>query len=150
MRPASFASFVGFVLTIAATYCPLFRPLGIVNWDMYDCNKPYGIVVLLVAVVGIIGLVFMQMNIARMAAWLLVGLIILFYFLSLLKIHTSFSFIPFHSISRFLAGKIKFRWGWWLLVAGPVLALLGALKEKLKYKIPNQPQAVNNNNIQGL
>jgi hypothetical protein len=36
---------------------------------MYDANKPYGIVVLLVATVGIIGLVFMQMKIARMAAW---------------------------------------------------------------------------------
>ncbi len=55
MRPASFISFVGFVMLIAATYCPLFRPLHITNWDMYACNKPYGIVVLLVAVVGIIG-----------------------------------------------------------------------------------------------
>lgn len=150
MRPASFISFAGFVILIAATYCPLFRPLGIVNWDMYDANKPYGIVVLLIAVVGIIGLVFMQLKIARMAAWLSVILIILFYFLSLLKIHTSFSFIPFHSISRYLAGKIRFKWGWWLLVAGPVLALAGALNEKLKYKIPKQPPAENNSNIQEL
>jgi predicted membrane channel-forming protein YqfA (hemolysin III family) len=150
MRPASFISFAGFVILIAATYCPLFRPLGIVNWDMYDANRPYGIVVLLIAVVGIIGLVFMQLKIARMAAWLSVILIVLFYFLALLKIHTSFSFIPFHSISRYLAGKIKFKWGWWLLVAGPVLALLGALTEKLKYKISIQPPAENNNNIQEL
>lgn len=150
MRPASFVSFVGFVLIIAATYCPLFRPLGVVSWDMYDANKPYGIVVLLIAVIGIVGLVFMQMKIARMAAWLSVALVILFYFLALLKIHTSFSFIPFHAISRFLARQIRFRWGWWLLVAGPAFALSGASKEKLKYKIPNQPQAVNNDNIQEL
>jgi hypothetical protein len=150
MRPASFVSFVGFVMLIAATYCPLFRPFGITYWDMYDANKPYGIVVLLVAVVGIIGLVLMQMQIARMAAWTSVVLVILFYFLSLLKIHTSFSFIPFHPISRFLARQIKFKWGWWFLVAGPALALLGVLNEKSKYKIQDQPQAVNNNNIQEL
>ncbi len=150
MRPASFISFAGFVILIAATYCPLFRPFGITTWDMYDGNKPYGIVVLLVAVVGIIGVVFMQMKIARMAAWLSVILVILFYFLALLKIHTSFSFIPFHSISKFLASKIKFKWGWWLLCAGPVLALLGALTEKSKYKIQIQPEAVNNSNISGL
>jgi hypothetical protein len=71
----------------------------------------------------------------------------LFYFLALLKIHTSFSFIPFHSISKFLASKIKFKWGWWLLVAGPIIALAGALIEKSKYKIPVQHQAVNNNDI---
>jgi predicted membrane channel-forming protein YqfA (hemolysin III family) len=147
MRPASFMSFAGFVILIAATYCPLFRPFGITTWDMYDANKPYGIVVLLVATVGIIGLVFMQMKIARMAAWLLVILLILFYFLALLKIHTSFSFIPFHSISKFLASKIKFKWGWWLLVAGPTLALAGALSEKSKYKIPVQQPAINDGDI---
>jgi predicted membrane channel-forming protein YqfA (hemolysin III family) len=143
MRPASFISFLGFVVLIAATYCPLFRPFGITTWDMYDANKPFGIVILLIAVVGIIGVVFMQMKIARMAAWLSVGLIILFYFLALLKVHTSFSFIPFHAISKFLASKIKFKWGWWLLVAGPVLALVGALSEKSKFKMPTQQQAVN-------
>jgi uncharacterized membrane protein len=150
MRPASFVSFVGFVMLIAATYCPLFRPFGVTHWDMYDANKPYGIVVLLVAVVGIIGLVLMQMKIARMAAWISVVLVVLFYFLSLLKIHTSFSFIPFHPISKFLGRQIKFKWGWWFLVAGPAFALLGVLNEKSKYKIQDQPQAVNNNNIQEL
>lgn len=150
MRPGSFLAFAGFVMLITASYCPLFRPLHLTNWDMYDCNKPYGIVVLMVAVVGIIGVVFNRKEIARMAAWLSLALVVLFYFLSLLKIYTSFSFIPFHSVARYLAHQIKFRWGWWLLVAGPVLALLGVLSQKSKYKIPNQQKAVNNNSIQGL
>jgi predicted membrane channel-forming protein YqfA (hemolysin III family) len=138
MKPGSFLAFAGFVILIAATYCPLLRPLRLTNWDMYACNKPYGIVVLLIAVVGIIGVVFMQRKIVRVAAWLSLILVILFYFLALLKIHTSFSFISFHSIERFLGRQIKFKWGWWLLVAGPVLALAGALIEKPRYKIPNQ------------
>jgi predicted membrane channel-forming protein YqfA (hemolysin III family) len=132
-------------MLIAATYCPLFRPLHITNWDMYACNKPYGIVVLLVAIVGILGVVFMQLKIARMAAWISVILIVLFYFLALLKIHHSFSFIPFHSLEKYLDRQIKFKWGWWLLVAGPILALAGALSEKLKYKIPVQQAVVNEN-----
>ena len=131
-------SFIGFVMLIAASYCPLLRPLHIVNWDMYDCNKPYGIVILLVAIVGIVGLIFMQIKVARMAAWLSVGLVILFYFLVLLKIHTSFSFIPFHSLEKFLDRQIKFKWGWWLLIAAPVIALTGALIEKPRFKMPAQ------------
>jgi uncharacterized membrane protein len=138
MRPGAFLAFSGFVKLMAATYCPLLRPLHLANWDMYACNKPYGIIVLLIAVVGIIGVVFMQRKIARMAAWLSLIVVILFYFLALLKLHTSFSFIPFHSMERFLGNQIKFKWGWWLLVAGPVLALAGALSEKPKYKMPNQ------------
>ncbi|MDB5024013.1 MAG: hypothetical protein JWP78_1768 [Mucilaginibacter sp.] len=138
MRPGSFLAFAGFVILIAATYCPLLRPLHLTNWDMYACNKPYGIVVLLMAIAGIIGVVFMERKIMRMAAWLSLVLVVLFYFLALLKIHTSFSFISFHSIERFLDRQIKFKWGWWLLIAGPVLALTGALSAKPKYKIPNQ------------
>ena len=109
---------------------------------MYDANKPYGIVVLLIAVVGIIGVVFMQNSIARMAAWLSAILVALFYILALLKIHTSFTFILFHAISRFLAKQIKFKWGWWLRVAGPVLSLTGALRYKSTYKMPDQPETV--------
>lgn len=123
-------------MLIAATYCPLFRPLHIVNWNMYKANLPYGIVVLVIAVVGIIGVVFMQRGIVRLAAWLSVILVILFYILSLLKIHYSFTFIPFHSFERFMERQIKFKWGWWLLVAGPILALAGSLKDKPKYKAP--------------
>lgn len=136
MRIPAFISFVGFVLIIVASYCPLFRPLHIVNWNMYKANLPYGIVVLLIAVVGIIGVVFMQTKIVRLMAWISLALIVLFYFLSLLKIHYSFNFIPFHSFERFLERQIKFKWGWWLLAAGPVLAVIGTLKRKPEYKRP--------------
>jgi len=145
MKLRSFMAFAGFVILIAATYCPLFRPFGITTWDMYDANKPYGNVVLLVAVVGIIGVVFMQSSIARMAGWLSAILVALFYILALLKIHTSFTFIPFHAISRFLAKQIKFKWGWWLLVVGPILSLTGALRDKPRLKMPDQSEAVTQN-----
>ncbi|WP_299580055.1 hypothetical protein [Mucilaginibacter sp.] len=97
------------------------------NWNVYDGNKPYGIVILLVAVVGILGTVFNQVKITRLAAWLSLGLVILFYLLALLKVHTSFSFIPFRSVSAYLSGKIKFKWGWYLLFGGPLLALAGVV-----------------------
>ena len=136
MRIPAFISFVGFVLIIVATYCPLFRPLHIVNWNMYKANMPYGIVMLLIATVGIVGVVFMQPKIVRLMAWISLVLVVLFYLLSLLKIHYSFNFIPFHSFERFLEKQIKFKWGWWLLAAGPVLAVIGTLKRKPEYKRP--------------
>jgi len=137
MRISSFISFAGFVILIAATYCPLFRPIGS-HWDMYQANMPYGIVVLTIAIVGIIGVVMMQHKIVRLTAWMSLILVILFYFLSLLKIHFSFNFIPFHSFERFMERQIKFKWGWWLLLAGPILAVAGSLWEKPKYKAPVQ------------
>jgi len=124
-------------MLIAATYCPLFRPI-ISHWNMYQANMPYGIVVLTIAIVGIIGVVMMQRKIVRLAAWMSLTLVILFYFLSLLKIHFSFNFIPFHSFEKFMERQIKFKWGWWLLLAGAVMAVLGSLWDKPKYKAPVQ------------
>lgn len=106
---------------------------------MYDGNKPYGMVILLVAVVGIVGTVFNQVKITRLAAWLSLVLVILFFGLAEIKIHTSFSFIPFHSIGRFLSGKLELRWGWYLLFGGPILALAGVFGRKsaiLKQQTP--------------
>jgi hypothetical protein len=132
MRLSTFISFTGFVMLIAACYCPILRPLHVINWDVFDASKPYGIVILLVATVGIIGAVFNQVKITRFAAWSSLVLVVLFYMLAQLKIHTSFSFIPFHAIENFLARQIKFKWGWYLLFVGPLLALLGAFMEKKK------------------
>jgi predicted membrane channel-forming protein YqfA (hemolysin III family) len=126
MRLNTLSSFIGFIILIAGTYCPVLHPI-IGNWNVYDGNMPYGIVILLVAVVGILGTVFNQVKITRLAAWLSLGLVILFYLLALLKVHTSFSFIPFRSVAAYLSGKIKFKWGWYLLFGGPLLALAGVV-----------------------
>lgn len=118
-------SFAGFVLLIAATYCPLLRPFGLVSWDLYDLNQPYGIVVLLIAVVGILGIVLKQKPLVRLSAWVAFILVVLIYIAALFKVHHTFSFIPFKSLEGFLTKLIKFKWGWYLLFAGPLLAIVG-------------------------
>jgi predicted membrane channel-forming protein YqfA (hemolysin III family) len=127
MRLNTLFSFAGFIMLIAGTYCPILRPFHLYNLDVFAANKPYGIVILLVAVVGILSTVFSQVKVTRLTSWLSLGLVILFYLLAWLKVHTSFSFIPFHSIDAFLTRQIKFKWGWYLLLAGPLLAVGGTL-----------------------
>jgi hypothetical protein len=126
MRLNSLLSFAGFIILIAGTYCPIIKPI-LGSWDVYDGNKPYGIVILLVAVVGILGTVLNQMKITRLSAWLSLGLVILFYILAILKVRMSFDFVPLHFVAKYLTSKLKFMWGWYLLFGGPVLAVLGVL-----------------------
>lgn len=132
MRPNLLLSFVGFVILIAGTYCPILHPI-IGSWDVYDGNKPYGIVILLVATVGITGTVFNQLKIVRMAAWLSLILVIVFLLLAFLKVHNTFSWVPLHFVAKFLTSKIKFKWGWYLLFGGPALALAGVLFSKKNF-----------------
>jgi len=129
MRLSTLLSFFGFVILIAGTYCPIIKPV-FGSWDVYDGNKAYGIVILLVAVVGIAGTVFNQQKIIRLTAWLSLALVILFYFLAVLKVRMSFNFIPLHFVAKYLTSKLKFQWGWYLLSGGPLLALAGFLFKK--------------------
>ncbi len=133
MRLPSLISFIGFVLLIAATYCPLLRPFGLFNWDVYDLNKPYGIVILLMAVVGIIAVVLNRPKLVKLISLISLALVTLLLVAAFLKIHTSFSFIPFKGITGFLERQIKFKWGWYLLFVGPLLALAGTFFKPSKY-----------------
>ena len=141
MRIPVFISFVGFVLLIMATFCPVLKLFYVVNWDVYDGSMPYGIVILLVGVVGIISAVFNELKIIRLAAQLSLGLVVLFYLLTLLKIYTSFGFISIntngvkintghslsHSVDKFLVSKVKFMWGIYVLFLGGILAVAPAV-----------------------
>ena len=133
MRLPSLISFIGFVLLMAATYCPLLRPFGIFNWDVYDLNRPYGMVILLMAVVGIIAVVLNRPKLVKLIALISLTLVALLLLAAFLKIHTSFSFIPFKGITGFLERQIKFKWGWYVLFAGPLLALAGTFFKPSKY-----------------
>jgi hypothetical protein len=137
MRISSILSFVGFVLLFAGTYCPLLRPFHIMNWNVYQLNQPYGLVMLLVAIIGIAGSFLNQPKIIRAAAWGSVVLVVMLLIAALLKIHFAFSFIPFHKFEAFLARQVKFKWGWYVLFTGAAFALAGALSiRKITVKAP--------------
>ncbi|HMG08113.1 MAG TPA: hypothetical protein VK609_06355 [Mucilaginibacter sp.] len=137
MRISSILSFVGFVLLFAGTYCPLLRPFHIMNWNVYQLNQPYGLVMLLVAVIGIAASFLNQPQIIRAAAWGSMVLVVMLFIAALLKIHFAFSFIPFQKFEAFLAKQVKFKWGWYVLFTGAGLALAGALSiRKITVKAP--------------
>ncbi len=130
MAPRTFVSFAGFVLLIAGIFSPLISPLGLIKWNLFDLNKPFGIVLLAFAVTGLIAAIMKNNQLIKFAAWFTLGLVILVFVAAVMKVNTSFSFIPFPKLSHTLSGLIHYRWGWFLLFAGPILALLGTGERK--------------------
>ncbi len=137
MRLSSFVSLLGFILVIAGTYCPLLRPFGLFNWDVYALNKPYGIVILALAIAGIAGLILQQATLARVASYIVLLLVVLLFVAAIFKVNTTFSFIPFKGMANGLVRLIKFKWGWYLLFTGAILAVIGAVSNK-RILIPAQ------------
>jgi hypothetical protein len=130
MRPASLLSLLGFVILIAATFCPMLRPFHLMNWNVYKLNQPYGMVIMLVGVIGILCTVLNQTKVTRIAAWAALVLVVLLYIAAFLKVKASFSFIPFKGINGFLTRQIAFKWGWYVLFTGAVLPVIGASLSK--------------------
>ena|ERR1700761_8856815 len=133
MRLPSLVSFIGFVLLMAGTYCPLLRPFFLSSWDAYDLNQPYAMLLLLIGIVGILGVMLNQAKLVRVIAWLSLALVVVFLIAAFLKVHTSFSFIPFKTVAGFLTHQIKFKWGWYVLLSGSVLALAGTFAKQKRY-----------------
>ena len=134
MRPASLLSLTGFILLIVATFCPMLRPFHLFNMNVYKLNQPYGMAIMLVGVIGILCTMLNQTKVTRIAAWASLVLVLLLYIAAFLKVKASFSFIPFKGIEGFFTRQIAFKWGWYVLFAGPVLAVIGvSLSKKRVY-----------------
>ena len=130
MRPASLLAFLGFIVLIAATFCPMLRPFHLFNWNVYKLNQPYGLMIMLTGVIGILGTVLNQAKVSRLAAFISLGLVVLLFIAAVLKVKTTFSFIPFKGINGFLTRQIAFKWGWYVLFAGPLMSVTGVLVSK--------------------
>jgi len=130
MRIGSFITLVGFILIIAGTFCPLLRPFGLFSMDVYALKKPYGIVMLVVAIVGVLSSILQQRKLASAAAIVSLLLIVLLYGAAVLQVSTTFNFIPFKGISSGLAKLIKFKWGWYVLFIGGVISVVGAVANR--------------------
>ncbi len=130
MAPRNFISFAGFILLIAGIFSPLISPLGLVKWNLFDLNQPFAIVVLVIAIIGLAGTMLKSNQLAKFASWIALGLVTLVFIAAIMKVNTAFSFIPFPKLSHTLSGLIHYRWGWYLLFLGSVLALLGSRKKK--------------------
>lgn len=136
MALRNFVSIAGFILLIAGIFSPLISPLGLVKWNLFDLNKTFGIILLAIAITGLAAAIIKNIALVKFAAWFTLGLVLLVFIAAIMKVNTTFSFIPFPKLSHTLSGLIHYRWGWYLLFAGPILALPGSGKrESLHTKI---------------
>ncbi len=127
MAPRTFISFAGFILLIAGLFSPLISPLGLVQWNLFNLNKTFAVIILIVAAAGLIAAIIRNNQLLRLSSWIALGLVVLVFIAAVMKVQTSFSFIPFPKIANTLSGFIHYRWGWYLLFAGSILALLGSI-----------------------
>jgi hypothetical protein len=125
MTPRNVVSSGGFFFLIAGTNSPLISPLGLVKWNLFDLNQTFATVLLVIAIAGLVASYLKNIRLIRIAGIITLVLVLLVFIAAVMKVNTSFSFIPFPKLAQTMSGFIHYRWGWYLLFAGPILALLG-------------------------
>jgi hypothetical protein len=128
MRISSLFSIVGFILLIAGTFSPLLS--FVVRMNVYSLNKPYGIAMLAIAVVGLLCALLQQRGLTRVMAILSLVLVVALYAAAVTKVSTAFSFIPFKGLSSGLSHLIKFKWGWYVLFVGGVISVAASIANR--------------------
>ncbi len=127
----NFLGFLGATLIIAGTFTPMFRVI-IVNWNFYDAEITMAIATLVCGVIGLAATFLQKPSIQKWSAILCLIVLALTALGALLKIHNAFSFIPFKKLNNIAEGMVKFKYGWFILLAGCGLLFLNAIINRKK------------------
>jgi hypothetical protein len=112
---------IGGALMAAGGMCPLLHLPIIGNWNYFDIDVTLATVFYLVVVVALIASFLSKTKLIRLCGWIGIALV----FISLagvyFKSHDYFSFIHFKKAINFAAGVVKYKWGWFVILAGALI-----------------------------
>lgn len=126
---------IGSALMAAGGLSPLMHLPVIGNWNYFDIDVRLAAVFYILVLLGFTGAFINKARLIRFAGWagILVALTTLagIYF----KAHDSFSFLHFKRLINFAAGMVRYKWGWYVIMAGAFI-LAAVRKPKVVPVVP--------------
>ena len=112
---------IGSVIMGVGGLCPLVHLPIIGNWNYFDIDTRLAVAFYVLVLLGLIGSFLGKTTLIRFTGWaalILIGITLAgVYF----KSHDYFSFIHFKKLVNFAAGIVKYKWGWFVILAGSLL-----------------------------
>ena len=122
---------VGATLMAVGGMCPLLHLPIVGNWNYFDLDVAIATIFYLVVLVALIASILRRSKLIRICGWISVLLVLLTLAGIYFKSHDAFSFLHFRKVVNFAAGIVKYKWGWFVILAG-ALALITVRGAKLK------------------
>ena len=114
---------IGSVVMGVGGLCPLVHLPIIGNWNYFDIDMRLAVAFYVLVLLGLIGSFLGKTALIRFTGWaalVLIGITLAgVYF----KSHDYFSFIHFKKLVNFAAGIVKYKWGWFVILAGSLLLI---------------------------
>lgn len=128
---------VGAVLMALGGMCPLVRVPIMGNWNYFDLDQTLAITFYVLVAVGLIGAFIGKTSLIKLAGWAGIVLVAITLAGVYFKAHDSFGFLHFKKVVNFAAGMVKYKWGWYVIVAGTFL-MITVRKPKVLVLTPEQ------------
>jgi hypothetical protein len=101
--------------------CPLLRVPVMGNWNYFDVDLRLATAFYILVLIGFIGAILQKPALLKFVGWAALFLVALSLAGIYFKVHDTFNFIRFKKLITLAAGTVKYKWGWYVIVAGALL-----------------------------
>lgn len=109
---------IGSAIMAVGGMSPLMHIPIIGNWNYFDVDMRLAIAFYVLVVAALIGSFARKAGLIKFAGWGAVILVLITLAGIYFKAHDSFSFLHFKKLVNFAAGMVKYKWGWYVILAG--------------------------------
>ena len=114
---------IGALVMAIGGFCPLIHVPIVGNWNYFDIDQRLAIAFYVLVVLGLIASFIQKAGLVKFVGWACIALVALTLVGVYFKSHDYFSFIHFKKLISLAAGVVKYKWGWFVILAG-ALALV--------------------------
>ena len=104
-------------------FCPLLRVPVMGNWNYFDVDLRLASAFYILVLIGFIGAFLQKPALLKFTGWAALFLVALSLAGIDFKVHDTFHFIRFKKLISLAAGTVKYKWGWYVIVAGALLLI---------------------------
>ncbi len=113
---------LGAVVMAAGGLCPLLRVPVLGNWNYFDVDQRLAIIFyLLVSNRTYCARSCNKPGLIKFSGWAVIVLVMISLAGIYFKVHDTFSFIQFKKVINLAAGLVKYKWGWFVIIAGALV-----------------------------
>ncbi len=121
---------IGAILMAIGGMCPLIHVPVMGNWNYFDVDQRLAIAFYVLVAMGLMVAFIQKSGLIKFAGWAGMALVILTLAGVYFKSHDYFSFIHVKKLINLAAGVVKYKWGWFVILAG-TLVLVTVRKPKV-------------------
>ncbi|SMC49788.1 hypothetical protein [Pedobacter africanus] len=114
---------IGAALMAAGGMCPLVRVPILGNWNYFEVDQTLAITFYVLVVIGMIGAFTEKAGLVKFAGWAGIALVLLSLYGIHFKTQDSFGFLHFKKLVSFASGLVKYKWGWFVILAGTLIMI---------------------------